>query len=239
MIHFFSYGNDSYRNSKQRIQQEAYNMGFDKVYIYGPENLPQEFLDKTKPHIFHPRGAGYWLWKSYFLKQIMDSAEDNDIIIYADAGCHLNVYGKPRLEEYLKIINEHESGFLGLQMNPENLSEQFYTNEMVFEYFNIGPDDPIRKMGQYVGGILFIRKCDISKRIIDDYYSLAITRPDLFSDVHNDYKRTSIFRDHRHDQSILGLLRKKYNAVTIPDETWDEDFRNKLHVPILATRIRG
>ena len=239
MIHFFSYGNDSYRNSKQRIQQEAYNMGFDKVYIYGPENLPPDFIEKTKPHIFHPRGAGYWLWKSYFLKQLMDSAQDNDIIIYADAGCHLNVHGKPRFEEYLKIINEHESGFLGLQMNPENLSEQFYTNEMVFEYFNIGPEDPIRKMGQYVGGILFLRKCDISKKIIDEYYNLAITKPDLFSDVHNDYKRTEVFRDHRHDQSILGIIRKKYGSVTIPDETWDEDFRNKMHVPILATRIRG
>ena len=239
MIHFFSYGNESYQNSKQRIHQEAYNMGFDKVHIYGPEDLPKDFVEKINPHINHPRGAGYWLWKSYFLKQLMDSANENDFIIYADAGCHLNVHGKPRLQEYLKLITEHESGFLGLEMDSGNLSEQFYTNEMVFEYFGISPTDPIRQMGQYVGGILFIRKCETSKKIVDEYYNIAITRPDLFSDVHNDYKRTSVFRDHRQDQSILGLLRKKYNAVTIPDETWDEDFRRKMHVPILATRIRG
>jgi len=239
MIHFFSYGNDGYRNSKQRIQQEAQNMGFDKIYIYGPENLPKEFVEKTQPHILHQRGAGYWLWKSYFLKQLIDSAEDNDVIIYADAGCHLNIHGKPRLNEYLKIISEHESGFLSLEMNHENLAEQFYTNEMVFEYFGIDVNDPIRKLGQYVGGILFLRKCPISIQIVNDYYNIAITRPDLFSDVHNDYKRTEVFRDHRHDQSILGILRKKYGSVTIPDETWDEDFRRKLHVPILATRIRG
>jgi len=239
MIHFFSYGNDGYKNSKLRIQQEAQNMGFDKVYIYGPENLPQDFIEKTQPHIHHPRGAGYWIWKSYFLKQIMDSIQDNDVIIYADAGCHLNVHGKPRLNEYLKIIGEHESGFLGLEMNAVNLAEEFYTNEMVFEYFGVDRDSPIRKMGQYVGGILFLRKCPTSVKIVDEYYNLAITRPDLFSDVHNDYKRTEVFRDHRHDQSILGLIRKKYKSVTIPDETWDEDFRNKMHVPILATRIRG
>jgi hypothetical protein len=239
MIHFFSYGNNNYQNSKNRIKQEAYNMGFDKVYVYGPEDLPKDFVEKTSPHINHPRGAGYWLWKSYFLKQIMDSADQNDFIIYADSGCHLNVHGKERLNQYFNYITMHESGFLGLQMDSGNLAEEYYTNEMVFEYFNIGPDDPIRKTGQYVGGILFIRKCQISQKIVDEYYNLAINRPDLFSDVHNDYKRTNVFRDHRHDQSILGLLRKKYGAVAIPDESWDEDFRNKMHVPILATRIRG
>ena len=45
--------------------------------------------------------------------------------------------------------------------------------------------------------------------------------------------------NHRHDQSILGILRKKYKSLVIRDETWAEDFRTLSHVPILATRIRN
>ena len=237
MIYFISYGNHNYKSSKDRIKQEAHNMGFDSVKIFGPENISEDFVRKTYPYISHPRGAGYWLWKSFFLKNTLDEMNENDFCIYADAGCHLNIHGKKRLVEYLKMISDDESGIISFEM--PGLLEEMYTNEMVFEYFNIDKESPLRKTSQYVGGILIIKKCLNTSQIVDEYYKIAVERPDLFSDIHNNYKKTDVFRDHRHDQSILGILRKKYKSLVIRDETWAEDFRTLSHVPILATRIRN
>lgn len=236
MIHFFSYGNSNYQNSKVRIAQEAKNMGFDSVSIYGPEDLSKEFVQKTFPHISHQRGAGYWLWKAFFLKQILDKIKINDYCVYADAGCHINIHGKKRMSEYLNMITESETGFLSFELT--GFLEKMYTNEKVFEFFNIDEDSPLRETSQFVGGILFIRKCSNSINIIDEYFNLALNNADLFSDVYNDYNRKSDFRDHRHDQSILGILRKKHGSVIIPDETYAINWQELTHVPILATRIR-
>lgn len=237
MIYFISYGNQNYKNSKNRIKQEAQNMGFDSVRIYGPENLTEDFVRKTFPHISHPRGAGYWLWKAFFLKKTLDEMKDGDFCVYADAGCHVNTHGKKRLGEYLKMLTDDESGIISFEM--PGLLEEMYTNEMTFEYFQIGKDDNIRKTSQFVGGILIMRKCQNVCDIINEYYDIATQRPDLFSDIHNDYKRSQVFRDHRHDQSILGILRKRHKSLVMRDETWAEDFRTLSHVPILATRIRN
>lgn len=237
MVYFFSYGNSNYTNSKIRIAQEAKNMGFDDVKVYGPENLPEDFVRKTFPHISQPRGAGFWIWKSLFLKQTFDRMKDNDICIYADAGCHLNVHGKKRLQEYFDMINSDDSGILSLEL--VGFLEKMYTNEKVFEYFNISEEDDFRNTNQIVGGILFIRKCEKSIALVDEYYRMAVEHPDLFSDTYNDYKRKPEFRDHRHDQSILGILRKKHGSVKIPDETYATNWNDIMHVPILATRIRN
>lgn len=236
MIYFISYGNQNYKNSKDRIRQEAQNMGFDSVRIYGPENLSEEFVRKTYPHISHPRGAGYWLWKAFLLKTTFDQMNDGDFCIYADAGCHVNVHGKKRLAEYLRMITDDESGFLAFELT--GFLEKMYTNEKVFEFFGIDENDSLRETSQLVGGVLFLRKCLNTIKIVDEYYQLACEHPDLFSDVHNEFKRKPDFRDHRHDQSILGILRKKYGCVIIPDETYALNWQELAHVPILATRIR-
>jgi hypothetical protein len=87
--------------------------------------------------------------------------------------------------------------------------------------------------------ILYLKKCPNTKKIVDEYYDTALNSPHLFSDDYNDYKRTSSFKDHRHDQSILSIIRKKHGCVILPDETYANDWKELMHVPILATRIRN
>lgn len=237
MIHFFSYGDDNYRSSKYRIKQEALRMGFDFVDVYGPENLEKEFVQKTSPYIFHRRGAGYWLWKPYFLKKKMDLMNEGDYLIYADAGCHVNIYGKKRLDEYFEILDNHESGTLSLEMS--YFAEETYTTEKVFEYFGVDDSSNIRKDGQFVGGILFFKKNKNSIDMINKFYESAIDDPKIFSDEYNNFKRKEIFVDNRHDQSVFSVLRKLKGTAKIADETFSQNWKELLHVPILATRIRN
>jgi hypothetical protein len=242
-LYFISYGDDNYKNSKIRLEHEAINSKFfDFIKIFNREDLSEDFIKKTRPYIDMPRGGGYWLWKSFFLKKIFEVMEENDYCIYVDAGCMVNSLGLNRLKEYLEMIND-DSGILSFELT--GLPEECYNTEIVFKHFGVEKDDKYRKSSQFVGGILVIRKCSNSQKIINEYYDLAINNTHLFSDINNFSDNCQSFIDHRHDQSILSILRKKYGSVVLQDETYAgtmEDWNNLIYnkkIPFLATRIRN
>ena len=234
MKYFISYGNDNFLNSKKRIKNEAEQSGFfDKVDIFSPEDLSKEFIQTTFPYINHHRGGGYWIWKIFFIKKYFDEMKEDDILVYADAGCIINKKGEKRMNEYIEMINNSEYGILSFDTN---IPEKKYTNEKVMEFFKVS--EQYKNSGQLMSTILFLRKCKHSTNLVNTYYDIAITNPSLFSDEYNNYKRTFDFIDHRHDQSIFSILRKIKGSIVIPDETWSNDFSTLLHIPILATRLR-
>lgn len=234
MKYFISYGNNNFSNAKERIKHQAEKSGFfDKVDVFSPEDLSKEFIEKTTPYINDHRGGGYWIWKIFFIKKYFDEMKENDILVYADAGCTINKKGEKRMNEYIEMLNKSQYGILSFDTT---ITEKKYTNEKVMEFFKVSEE--IKNSGQLMSTILYLRKCNHSIQIIDKYYDIAITNPILFSDAYNNYKRTSHFIDHRHDQSIFSILRKINGSIVIPDETWSQDFSTLLHIPILATRLR-
>jgi len=242
-IYFISYGDDKYRLSKQRLKQEAINSGFfDVVNVYGRQDISEEFLKKTRPYIDMPRGGGYWLWKSFFLKKTLEEISEGDYCVYVDAGCSVNQYGIERLNFYKNLLND--DGILSFQMG-EGATEEKFTTSAIFNQIGIEENSEIRKSGQIIATILIFKKCEKSIKLIDDYYNLAINYTSLFSDEYNMMNNSSNFVDNRHDQSILSVMRKKYGSICINDETyadtaegWQDLYYNK-KIPFLATRIRN
>ena len=237
---FISYVDDNFANSRQRILIEANNSGmFDYVKVYRPTDLSDEFKKCTQPYISQRHGGGYWLWKPYIIKKAFDDIKMGDICIYADAGCHVNSYGKERLLQYINMVSNDTTGILSFDL--DTLTEEMYNTERVFEYFSIPTDNTsIRKTNQLMATILILRKCESSIKLVNDYYHIATTQPSLFSNEHNDYKKQEAYRDHRHDQSILSILRKMHGSLIIPDVSYSAtDYTLFKHIPILSTRIKS
>ena len=105
-IWFFTYGDDKFKNSKIRIKKEAEDSRFfDNIFVYGPQNVDKEFIEKTKPYILSEKGGGFWLWKVYFLKYLFSQMNDGDYCFYIDAGCTINSSGQKRFSEYLNLLD--------------------------------------------------------------------------------------------------------------------------------------
>ncbi len=63
---------------------------FDKIIGYTEKDLMNDtdFWEKHGNFITNnARGYGFWLWKSYLTLKTMSEMNDNDILVYADAGC--------------------------------------------------------------------------------------------------------------------------------------------------------
>lgn len=102
---------------KKRLCKQANNVGwFDTVTEYGPEDLDNEFKLKFKNILQQSRGGGYWIWKSYIIKKKLDKINENDILIYLDAGCTINPQGKNRFYEYIEMLNKSDEGIISFHL---------------------------------------------------------------------------------------------------------------------------
>ena len=235
-IHFVTYGNKIYNNSKKRLQEESSNSGwFDTITIYGPEDLSDEFKHEFNDILKQPRIAGYGLWRPYIIKKKLDEINDNDILIYLDAGCSINIHGKTQFDEYIEMLNKSDKGIISFQMPHV---EKKYTTKEIFNYFNIDINSEYATSGQILDGILIMKKNKNLNIIIDLWHNVIYDEPLLFTDHYNKMGQCKDFIDNRHEQSILSLVRKKHGSIVLMDETYFQPFGNNesLKFPFWTTR---
>lgn len=238
MIHFITYGDEAFENAKRRIYNEAKQSGwFDTITIYGPQDLDENFKHNFKNILSQKKGAGYWIWKSYIIKKKLNEISYNDILIYLDAGCTINRKGKQRFDEYIELLNTSDDGIISFQMTH---LEKKYTTKEIFNYFDININEEIANTGQIVGGIRIMKKNKNLINIIDKEYKTLHDNPLLFTNHYNK-NQEPFFIDNRHDQSILSVIRKMNNSITLDDETYFQPFGStiSLKYPFWATRKRN
>jgi hypothetical protein len=180
------------------------------------------------------KGGGYWLWKWDIILNELQKINDNDFLIYADSGCSINLNGKNRFYEYIKMIKNNKLKILSFQLKHP---EKKYTTKEIFAAFNVPENHIIETSNQLVGGIIIMQKCDAVINIFKDCVE-KLRKDHLLITDHYNSKQKQYFKDNRHDQSILSVARKIHGTIIIPDETWFKN-SNSQHMttfPFLATR---
>ena len=96
MLLCINYSNEGLFSPRQQLQtQTAYLFGADKVREYSPKDIDPYFYVMNKFVLDLPRGAGYWLWKPYIIKDALASVEDGDYVFYVDSGAFYINYAPP------------------------------------------------------------------------------------------------------------------------------------------------
>lgn len=236
-----TFGSDVYYDSIARLMKTAANIThFDLVIGYTDKDLIDDhaFWNKHNEFIMQSsRGYGYWIWKSYINMKILNKINTNDIVLYMDAGCALNINNDSinRLLEYIAIVKNSKSGLLSFELN-NDCTERKYTKMDLIDYMKCYKylDTP-----QLLCTTFMYKKTSFVEKLFDEWYNISCNY-NLINDesfLPNDIN----FIDHRHDQSIFSLLRKKYITEVISDETyWDPDWRKKGYkYPIWAIRKKN
>lgn len=238
---FLTFGGptQNYHNALHRICNEANNMNFfSHICGHTEQTLKEDISFWSKHQSFienNPRGYGYWLWKPYLIKKHLEQLDDDDIIIYADAGCELNPNGLQRLNEYIEMLDNDttNSGILKFQLVGHRIYE--WTKKKVLEYFNSNENEKNNYMN--LPGILFIKKNQNSVNFINDWYEISCNYELINDELSAD--ENPLFKLPRHDQCIYTLLGNRYNYINIPDETFfHPNWEDGSKYPILAKRLR-
>lgn len=196
-----------------RREAEATNV-FDRVLVYMPENLTHGYVSDVLNRIGSTsRGFGYWSWKPEVIYQTLQFMLDDDVLVYADGGCEIVPSRKAQLLTMIQRTKQSPYGILSFVMK---YVEQQWTKADLAAALNATYD--MLSSGQHHATVIYLKKCSHTVNLIDLWRSYA-KNTTLIDDSPSRLPNHASFAEHRHDQSIFSLLRKKFGSTVVEDDT--------------------
>ena len=235
-IHFltFAAGKTKLRMAGKRLTREAIeSCFFETVKLETEDSLKSDYVFWRQHSAFitnkmNANGWGKWLWKPHIIRKHLNRIPKNSLLLYLDAGCHLNLedkFPRERLNQYASIAAS--GGSLAMQLvngqfdqkEINDLSEETWCPQDILKYLKV--PEYLQKTPQIQAGILLFRNDSDSKNFLNDWFDSMVHDNYAFL---RDYPRVQTddldFRGHRYDQSVFSPLYKLSNLPTIDDETW-------------------
>ena len=205
----FGGGKQNFIEASERLNTQAQKSSlFDNVYLYTDQmlmadsdfwGLHSDFINRNK------RGWGYWIWKPYIIKQVMDKMNDNDTLVYLDSGCEIDMRKKKDMLSLFEIIKDE------YVIGSKTHNEMDWCKMDLFVHLDMLDIDVNSK--QHEAGALMFRVCDKTRVLVDEWYKTCCNYH-LIDDSPSNNKNFRSFKEHRHDQAIFSLLTKKYELLS-------------------------
>ena len=209
---FITFGHNCCAYSKQRALKKAKTVGgFDYAYSFNLHSLSARFRKTHSDVLKNRRGAGYWLWKPYILLQtLIENMNEGDLVMYQDAGAYFIRSAAP----LLKLCEQSNDGIMVFTLEK---IEHEYTKQDAMILMNMSiaeATDTFQRLASFV----VLRKTCMSIQFVMEWLAyLSDTR--IATDEPNSLGvvNPKSFRAHRHDQSVLSLLSKKWGLPAYRD----------------------
>lgn len=210
MKYLINYANKGFYKSQKLNSMSGISAGFDSVIQYKENDIEDEFLKENSTILNQTRGAGYWLWKPYFIWKTLQKTSEGDIIFYSDSGAQ---FVKP-IDPILEKIKKSDRGVAVFEMSGHHKENEYCRKQVAQEVVRC--DKKIMESDQNMASFVGVRNCVDSIDIISQWLDLC-KKEHLIMDLPPQEDEFSMFKDHRHDQTLWSLLSKKLDLDTITD----------------------
>lgn len=230
-----NYANKKYYHAQKKNSETGKTVGqFDSVVSYGVEQIDADFYNKNSNILNQPRGAGYWLWKPYFIVKTLESMKEGELLFYSDSGSHF--INKP--DSIIDICQNTNNKILLFTLEDFHTHKK-WTKRDCFYYMGLDME-PYLSVNQILASFVVCVKTKDNIEFFKEWLEYAqdsriITDQPNVCGLPNYVE----FKDHRHDQSILSLLGRKHNISTIEDiSQWGNDRRDR-SIPQILEHTRS
>jgi len=219
-IFFGTFANTNFMNSN-RIAQQAFDLNiFNKIFQYTEKNI-HEFIDKHNEFInTHPEGYGYYIWKPKVILDILNKLDNDNILIYCDAGIYLNKNGINRLNEYLEKLNDINIDIITFSTNNNYKAKYFVKMDAIMDYYSKFNEE-YSNINAVYAGIMIIKKNNKTLNLISDWLNLCENYNFLNTYHSINYNEASYFVGNDKDNGLFNLCLSKHKIsyAIYPDET--------------------
>jgi cell division protein FtsB len=213
-VYHINYAHNCCYEAQKRNCQVAYSVGkADKCIAYGKNDIDPDFAQQNEYILKQGRGAGYWIWKPYFILHTMvNVAMKDDYIFYTDSDYEQKSPflspDFPKIKELLDTQN--------IVVFPVGLPEIDWTKRDAYILIGIDTEEA-RTTSQMNACAVLVKNTMKAQRFISAWLTYMQDRR-LATDDSNTLEKPNFlgFAGHRHDQSVLSLLTKKWKLVTHP-----------------------
>lgn len=211
-----SFATPKYYESQKYLGDSALTHGgVDAVIAYNENSLDYTFNNKYKDIYKETRGYAYWAWKPQIILDALSKVDEGDVVFYADSG-NLVIrdlsYLYSRANEMDIVLFDNRDG------NPQGLCWRNvnWTKRDCFKVMQTdSPDYWYAK--QVDAAYQLYKKNDKTIEFLKEYNKWCQTDMAVADGKAEDTQEFEIFRDHRHDQSILSILAVKHGICVLPE----------------------
>lgn len=241
MIYGINYATKNYAKSQRMNKKTALKNGVDKFYCFGPKDIDSTFYEKNKSILDEPRGCGLWLWKSYFMKRVLDEMSDGDYLIYCDSGA---IYVND-VHHFIDCMERDNINIMLFSLENGRLEKYFSKRDAFIlldcdkpEYY----DTP-----QAIGGYVVLKKSKEASDFVEECLKYGQDRRIITNDENvMGLPNYEGFIENRHDQTIVSLLSKKHGIKLYRDpsqfsegQEYPEDVINRSTYPVIINSHRA
>lgn len=232
---FVSFASTDIKFALKRIGKQAKRFNFfNKIYLFTEKNLPKYAKKRCKDIIQQSntkRGYGYWSWKPVIINNVLSKMNDGDILIYSDAGNHLNINGKDKLlNEYIPMAIKDDIWVISLENELSDIcwtkidTINFFRNNINDKFILLNYEQRLMK-GQLSACTIIIKKNNYTVNIMKQWEEfMSLKNLHLFDDSPSIIRENTGFHENRHDQSILSLILKTNHYISTSTEYfWSKD----------------
>ena len=244
MIHFISFSSINFLDAGKRLIQQAKNLCnngplFDSVTLFTEEDLKTDiqFWNSHSDFIKScSKGFGYWIWKPYIILKTLQKIDNNDILLYCDAGCELSMNKINQLKNLFDIVQKD------LIICSKTKIEKDWVKKDLLKIMNMDNNQYLNTPQFQTTSICFYN-CSITYEFVKIWYELSCNYHNI-NDSSSFLPEYDSFIEHRHDQSIFSLLLKKHNIISqTKDSLWSDDsiylLRNKTGLCRIINNVLG
>ncbi len=216
MITFITFANTEFMQTSRIINEATESKMFDNIMSKNEHDI-SEFIEKHSKFINdNPRGYGFWIWKPKIILDTLLKLPDDDILIYADAGVHINKNGKKRFNEYISYLDNHD--MVMFSNSHKYKASKYIKIDAVLNYFpqlykQYGRKAVLNKNinnTYHYGGCLILKKTPQVIKLLKDWLSLC-ENYHLLDRSKSNYREPRFYRGQDADNGLLALCLMKYN----------------------------
>ena len=210
-------GTHNYRAASRRVAREAGDTGL----FHTSKGLSEKHLRLLIPTFWtahkqvlkaRVRGFGWYIWKPYFIHEMLNSIPEGDGLLYLDSGSTISADKESlyQIASFLKIAEK----FNIVGSNSDPYIEQNYTSEDLMTYYKLTSRQRISN--QYCAAILFVVNNLEGREFVREWRNMVCADnhrwvfPQFYS-LPNNHQ----FIHHMHDQAILSCLLKYHQKPSV------------------------
>jgi hypothetical protein len=204
-VYLASFSTPNFAKSHAILDKSARKQGIKNIFHYTFETDVKgtPFYEKNRAIFDIPRGIGYWLWKPYLILESLKKMNEGEVLVYADSGVEIIKPLTPVLE-----ICEKQQDIVFFHVHSYLNSSSTRRDTFILMDCDT-PDYHDAKMVQ--ASFILFKKTKKTMSFVEEWLSFCENIQILGEDENVCGKENfSDFFGHRHDQSIVSILRVKH-----------------------------
>ena len=226
--YLINFATPNFYKGQRKLNRSALKFGVDECISFNFNKLKKtNFYRENKEILDQERGSGFWLWKPHIIFETLKKVNNGDIVIYCDSGVEVIADIRPLINICCSI-----DGLMFFQIHDH--TNKKWTKRDCFVLMDADSEEYYNAK-QVVASYHLYKKNKKNLEFVEQWLSYC-KYPRILTDMLNTCGLENFpeLIDHRHDQSILSILTKKYGFEIYRDPS---QFGNRFKM--LAYRVEG